>query len=299
MKPDTLHDYHRRMLLVLLYIQQHLDRPLDLAELAGVAGFSEFHFHRMFRGMMGESVQAHLRRLRLEKAAQRLRDSDESVIRIALGSGFESHAAFSRAFKKQTGCSPSDWRQARSRCQLAPSPTGVHYGASCEIASFSPLTAGGKGMKVEITRLAPRRVAFVRHVGPYHECGEAWNTLCAHLGPRGLLAGADFIGLSHDDPEVTPPERLRYDACATVDDAFEASGRIGVQVLPGGRYAMTTHHGPYENLKETYDLLFGQWMPANNERMVDGPSQEYYLNDPEATEPAELLTDIYIRLEDR
>lgn len=299
MRPETLHDYHQRMLLVLLYIQQHLDRPLELSELAGVANFSEFHFHRMFRGMMGESVQAHLRRLRLERAALRLRDSDAPVIQIALGAGFESHAAFSRAFKKQTGCSPTDWRLTNRRCELEPSPTGVHYGASCEIESFEPLTAGGQDMKVGIADMETRKVAFVRHIGPYNQCGKAWETLCRDLGPRGLLAGGKFIGLSHDDPEVTPPERLRYDACVTVGDDFEAAGPIGVQELPAGRYAVTTHHGPYDNLKDTYNLLFGQWMPANGEKMTDGPSQEYYLNDPESTEPAELLTDIYILLEER
>ncbi len=298
MKPETRDDYHERMLLVLLYIQQHLDRPLELSELAGVANFSVYHFHRMFTGMMGESVQAHVRRLRLERAAARLRGTDASVIQIALEAGFESHAAFSRAFKKQTGSSPTEWRKSTRRCDLGPSPTGVRYGASCEIESFTPLTDGGRSMKVKIVRLEARKVAFVRHVGPYTECGQAWGRLCGTLGPRGLLAGATCIGLSHDDPKITPPERLRYDACATVPADFEPAGEVGVQELPAGRYAVTTHRGPYEGLKDTYELLFGQWMPTNHETMVDGPSQEHYLNDPTSTPPEELLTDIYIRLED-
>ncbi len=112
MKQDTRQDYEERMLRVLIHLQRNLDRSVSLEELAEVAHFSPFHFHRIFRGMIGESVKAHLRRLRIEKAAWRLVQTDDPIIRIALDAGFESHAAFSRAFKIQMGQSPSDWRKA-------------------------------------------------------------------------------------------------------------------------------------------------------------------------------------------
>src|SRR5450631_1758678 len=99
MKTITLGDYKRRMLQVLVYIQQHLDEPLPLDELARVACFSSFHFHRVFKGMVGEPVKEYVRRLRLERAAQRLKLSPGSVIDIAFDAGYLSHEAFTRSFK--------------------------------------------------------------------------------------------------------------------------------------------------------------------------------------------------------
>ncbi|HRX85905.1 MAG TPA: AraC family transcriptional regulator, partial [Phycisphaerae bacterium] len=87
MNGATERDYQQRMLRVLVFIQQHLDEALRLEDLAGVANFSPFHFHRIFRGMVGETVMEHVRRLRLERAAQRLRQGDQPVTRLAFEAG--------------------------------------------------------------------------------------------------------------------------------------------------------------------------------------------------------------------
>ena len=154
-------------------------------------------------------------------------------------------------------------------------------------------------MDVTIVEEKKVRVAFVRHTGPYDQCGTAWDTLCTRLGVEGRLGGGPrFIGLSYDDPEVTPPEAIRYDACVEVDEDFEPWGPVGVQVLPGGRFARTTHHGPYDELNRTYVALIGGWLPSSGHRYAHQPSREIYLNDPDSTDPADLVTDIYLPLED-
>ena len=81
-----------------MHIQHHLDEAVSLDELAALAHFSPYHFHRIFRGMVGESVMEHVRRLRLERAAHRLKFSDEPITRIAFEAGYETHEAFTRAF---------------------------------------------------------------------------------------------------------------------------------------------------------------------------------------------------------
>jgi AraC family transcriptional regulator len=69
-------------------------------------------------------------------------------------------------------------------------------------------------MKVTIKTMPPMRVAFMRHVGPYDQCGVVWDELLPALGQEGLIGGDTlFIGVSHDDPEITVPENRRYDAC--------------------------------------------------------------------------------------
>ena len=155
-------------------------------------------------------------------------------------------------------------------------------------------------MNVQIKKIEPMRVAFMRHIGPYQECGAVWEKFCAWAGAQGLFgADAQFIGMSHDDPEVTPPEKIRYDACVTVDKDFKAEGDVGVQEIPGGEYAVITHFGPYEKMNETYAKIMGEWLPRSGREARSTPCFEVYLNAPENTAPEDLITDIYIPLESK
>jgi AraC family transcriptional regulator len=142
------------------------------------------------------------------------------------------------------------------------------------------------------------RVAFMRHVGPYGKVGATWDRFLTIMGKDGYLGGNTvLLGICHDDPEVTSHNRIRYDACLTVDDDFESSGDIGVQTVAGGEYAMTTHRGPYNKLGNTYAMLMGHWLPRSGRELRDAPCFEIYLNDPGSTVPKDLLTDIYAPLE--
>ena len=93
------------------YIREHLHEPLDRETLAAVAGFSIPHFHRVFTAQVGESAASYVRRLRLERAARKLRMGAVDITEVALAAGYESHAAFSKAFKQQFGISPREFRQ--------------------------------------------------------------------------------------------------------------------------------------------------------------------------------------------
>jgi AraC family transcriptional regulator len=297
MKTVTLDDYKRRMLQVLVHIQQHLDDPLPLDELARVACFSPFHFHRVFKGMVGEPVKEYVRRLRLERAAHRLRLNPGSVIDIALDAGYLSHEAFTRSFKNAFGMAPSQFRMART-VEFAESPSGIHY---CDPPSthFRTLSRGGK-MKVEIKTLQPMRVAFMRHTGPYDEVGEVWDQLLTEMGKDGYLAGNPMmLGICHNDPEITPAASIRYDACLAVDDQFVPFEQIAVQTVAGGEYAMTTHIGAYNQLGKTYAEFLGQWLPRSGRELADAPCFEVYVTDPASTPAEEMLTDIYAPLREQ
>jgi AraC family transcriptional regulator len=294
----TEQDYQQRMLRVLVHIQQHLDEALPLEDLAAVAHFSPYHFHRIFRGMVGESVHKHVRRLRLERAAVRLKGSAEPITQIAFEAGFESHEAFTRTFRSMFDLSPTQFREQNKPVPYPPSASGVHYAPDGQVESFNPLTAGGRQMEVTIEYLKPLRVAFMRHTGPYHEVGNVWQKFMGWAGMRGLLGpNMQCFGLCHDDPEVTPPDKIRYDACLVVGDGVQAEGEVGIQETPAGDYARTTHHGPYEKLSETYGLLCGQWLPGAGRELRSGPTMEFYRNNPMDTPPEQLVTDIFMPLE--
>ncbi|MFC1794961.1 GyrI-like domain-containing protein [Planctomycetota bacterium] len=288
MKESTGQLYKQRILQVQMYIQQNLDRDLSLKELAGKSYFSEYHFHRIFRAVVGEPLKEHIRRLRLERAASDLKHTKNSIINIALDAGYQTHEAFTRAFKALFGCSPSGFRSGSAKI--------VHNQINAGIKDSNPAN-GDNSMKVEIKNIEKMRVAFVRHVGPYDQVGKAWDHLCMYLGKAGYLgSGSQFAGICYDDPDVTAPEKIRYDACITVDESFEPEGDVAVQIIGGGEYAVTTHFGPYNKLGLTYNKLFGQWLLQSDRRLRSEPCIEFYLNDPEGTEPEDLLTDICLPL---
>ena len=296
MKPTTAADYERRILNVLTHIQAHLDENLDVARLAGIAHFSPYHFHRIFRGMVGETVIEHVRRLRLERAAFHLRYGRRRVTDISLDAGYDALEAFSRAFKNAFGCSPSAYRSA-GKPPRPRTKSGVHFAADGRIRSFQPVR-GDHAMDVTIVEKKPQPVAFVRHTGPYEEVGPAWERLCAWAGPKGLIgAETKFIGVSYDDPDVTDPEKIRYDACISLNEPVLPEGDIGVQELPGGTFAVTVHKGPYSGLKNVYDWLMGTWLPDNGYEAGGCPTQEVYLNAPDKVPSEDLRTEINLPLQ--
>jgi len=274
-KPSTAQDYQERILRALLYLQQHLDDDPSLEEVASAAAFSPFHFHRIFRGLVGETLGEHVRRLRLERAAGRLKHADEPVTQIALDAGFESHEAFTRAFGQRFNMSPSKFRNDASQ----------------------PPAAGGLP-PIEVKDLPPQRIVYLRHTGPYSTVGATWQRLMMWAGMKGLLGpNMKMLGLSYDDPDVTPPEKLRYEAAVVVTRPVEPQGEFGVQDLPGGKYAIATHRGPYETLSETYQKLFGAWLPQSGQQLRDTPTFEQYLNSPQNTKPEDLVTLVHLPLE--
>jgi AraC family transcriptional regulator len=297
-KEATLRFYKERLLRVLVHIQQRLDEPLDLAELARLACLSPHHFHHVFTGMIGESLGSHVRRLRLERAAWRLKLTEMPVVQIAFEAGYGTHEAFSRAFGKGFGVPPIQYRRRNGVSARLHNAAAAHYQPRKRLRDFRVAKVEDPAMNVTVKNLKPMRVAFMRHIGPYDQVGKTWDQFLMLLGKDGLLGGnAQFIGISPDDPAVTPPEKIRCDACMTMDQAFRPRGEIGAQVIRGGDYAVLTHFGPYDTIGQSYAKLLGQWLPRSGRRLRAAPCLEFYFNSPENTEPEDLVTDLYAPLE--
>ncbi len=281
----TLADHQARILRALVFIDDHRGEELTLEQLARVACFSPYHFHRVFAAHVGESVGAYVRRVRLDAAATSLSFEDTPITRIAMDAGYDTPGAFTRAFSQKFNLSPSAFRK-RMRARHRTSPM------SLKTPNLENI------MQPELRTVPDRPVVFVRRTGDYNQSsGAAWSAICGWAFPRGLV-GPDsrFIGVSHDDPRITTSEQLRYDACITVDRPVTPEGEVGFRVLAGGRTAVFLHQGPYAELHRTYEAIYGAWLPASGEELADAPCYEIYLNTPDNTAPADLRTEICIPL---
>ncbi len=300
MKSHTRSFYAQAVQRAIDYASTHLDEAVDLDVLAAEACLSRFHFHRVFRGMVGETPMELVRRLHLERAAWQLAHSRARVTEVAFDAGYETHEAFTRAFGDHYGVSPSGFRDRQyPRIELA-APCGVHFNPNGHMDPLITRDSGGRDMTVEISRRPEVRVGSVRHTGPYNQIPEAFQRLGAIVGQvAGELRqrGAEMVAIYHDDPDSVPPHQLRSDAAVTVPAGVKMPDGLVERRLPGGRYACAVHVGPYEQLGDAWSRFMGEWLPASGERVADAPSYEVYLNDPTTTPKAELRTAMYLPLQ--
>lgn len=299
MRPDTRSFYLQAIHRVLAHLVTHLDESADLGNLARLAGLSPFHFHRLFRGMVGETPLELLRRLRMERAATALRSTDSGVTSVAFAAGYETHEAFTRSFRTCFGESPTAFRRnPRARVFLA-APSGLHYHA-CDIPNdFIPRDTGGHTMQVDIEQLPALRLATVPHIGPYNQIGAAFERLGAIAGGAGLFAhpGAMMVAAYQHDPDATPVDELRSDAGISIPDTVAVPAGLEELRIAAGRYAKYTHIGRFDVLGDVWSRFMGEAIPASGLRVADGPALEIYRSDMRTTPPDQLQTDLLVPLQ--
>jgi AraC family transcriptional regulator len=257
------------LLPLLVHIQAHLDDDLGLAALSRKAGLSQFHLQRRFKAAIGETPKAFISRLRVERGAFRLLVHDSSVLDVALSCGFNNHETFVRAFRRRFSCAPSEYRERVREQQSTWRETG-----------FEARSENAPAFEISTTRVIPLRpvhLAFRRHVGPYESVPESlFDELEAWAARHRLPGPPVWMGIGHDAPGTTPPERLRFDAALVVPGPFAPEGNIGHQLLPGGPFAVTTHAGPYETLPAAYGAIFPRLTSLTGYRLVGLPAVEIY-----------------------
>jgi AraC family transcriptional regulator len=259
---------------VIEHIDRHLDQKLDLPTLASVANFSPFHFHRLFGALMGEALGDYLRRRRLEISAVRLRAQNRvPVLGIALGVGFGSAEAFTRAFRARFDCSPTQWRK-RKPGQIEGKPDQASRGAKRKnVISQSKESH----MKVRIIKRESVHVAYLRRTGPYGpSIGQFWmNTVAPWMATNNLMMRERF-GISLDDPIVTKPSQCRYDACVASPEGEVLSGDPQRKVIPGGKYAALAFEGTGATIGAAWDALLREWLPKSGLQLDARPFFEHY-----------------------
>jgi len=276
---------------VTYYIETHLDDELDGELLAKVAGYSQFHFCRIFKVNMGESVMSYTTRLRLERASSELHYEKKSIIEVALDAGYKTPTGFLKAFKMRFGTTPTNYKR-----------------------SAITLRNKYKDIEMETPEIEQREesyVVFTRELGDYTKSSEiAWKRLSETMNGLGKvfaerppkiemnlgMGNGEAIGICHDDPQVTNKEKLRYDAAlAWGKEEVEVLETYGFETktIAGGKYAKVLYKGDYKKAEENWYGLYA-WIEKNGYEFRDEPAFEKYLNLPDEVEENELLTEIYV-----
>lgn len=289
--PGNWKDYRDYIDVVISHIHTHIHGDLQLEHLAGLTGFSPFYFHRIFAALMGETLAEYVRRVRLGTAVQRLLHSGEPVTEIALAVGYETPAAFTKAFRQRFGITPTTLRtmdRAAAYALIMKEP--------------SETIARRRQINPEIRTLPDQHVLYVRRTGIidqtfYQAAEDAFTSLMAYLRDHNLMSTWTVcVGITPDNHTVVPHDQCRFDAGVILKEGVDVplTGGVGVQVLPGGRWAVFQHRGPYETLWQTWNTVDRDWFPRSGEVPRDVPPVEVYLDDPSKTQAESLRTEILI-----
>ncbi|WP_315543624.1 AraC family transcriptional regulator [Capnocytophaga leadbetteri] len=280
MKNITYNDYVQRINKVVAYINNHLDETLDLKTLANEAALSDFHFHRIFKALKGEAIGGYITRLRLEATARLLRYTALTIEEIAFNIGYETPASLSKAFKKQYGISPTEYRTNKDT-----------YIMKKEI--INPDLAL-KAPKIVI--LEPKNLIYVALTGAYGslDYGKAYEQLWAVIKAQKLFTkGIESICISYDDPKITEGSLQRSDVCLAIHKSATPQDEVSCKTLAGGKYAVFFYQGSYEKLSQVYDTAV-RWVIDQQYTLREEPFFEKYLNDARRTPKEKLKTEIYI-----
>lgn len=282
---STLEEYKKQMIIITEYINNHLDVPIDLAKLSEISCFSPYHFHRIIRAFLGEPIGSYIVRIRLETAARLIRYTDLPVSDIAYRVGYDAPTSLSKAFKKQYGISPLEYRTQKDYLIIDTEKKDIHL----------------KIKSPKILDILTKQVIFIKLIGKYEslDFGGAWQHLWQFVKEQKLFsAGIEHLAVYHDDPKVTEMDKLRTDLCLTIIKEVKPQGSIGVKEIKGGKFAMFLYEGPYSNLDAVYNEIYANLLPKNGLRLRDYHGYEKYLNHPDRTDPEKLKTEIYVPIEE-
>jgi len=255
---------------VLYFIHSDISAELPAKQLAEIAAYSEQHFHRVFKNVVGESVHQYIRRNRLEFAANQLMfDTSSSVVTVATKSGFASVSSFSRAFKATFAMSPGEWRSKDLATSTPP------YLRDPEIAAAYSRIQNRILPRVQIIELPERHVAYVRHQGYGRSIRFAWQTLVAWAKVEGRSYQQQF-GLHHSNPAFVGLEQCRYVACLAIDKPLLRRGMVNSMVIPGGLHAVFKLTGKYGELLPYLSKIIEQWLPSSGFKMQSTPAYVHY-----------------------
>lgn len=266
------------------FIELNLAQRITLDEIAQYACLSKYHFHRIFKSMIGDTTKAYLTRLRLEKAALMLKNTPKTVNQIAFDCGYTSPETFMRAFKSFFATTPTLFRQ-HSQQEVA-QKQALYQQTSFETLHIAPPTI------VEIPSL---HLAYIRQFGNYDQIDQSFQRLFSWANQQlNIEASPAMLGIVHDHIDLTEEANLRFDACINVSAAIRPTGEIGYKEVKGGKFAVFSYQGAFETFYPIYDYIYNVCLFDHQWELRDEPALEWYKSLPPFYGSQQLITDFYL-----
>lgn len=293
-------EYLHRIHMVQDYIENHLKEPILLDSLVNISGFSKYHFHRIFKAVVGEPLSHYINRIKLERSAFLLvHRKDMNITDIAYYLGFTDSAVYSRAFKNHYNISPVFYRNNYSKNCKEPFKISQYNESIPKIQSKNSVQPIGGS--IDILELNNIKVIYVRYIGSYEKLGNAYPSLIKLLfeyadSSKLTTKNSKLLAIYHDNPEFTPKDQLRTSICLTVpsDKSVRTNGHIGTMMLPSCKYAVGHFYILQNQYGDAWDYMYKEWLTNTEYFARDSYPFEVYLNNSENDPLHKHIVDIYI-----
>jgi len=240
------------------FIEANLDNEIRLDSLAKESALSKYHFHRIFRALIGDPPFKYIEKRRISRAAHDLVHTERRIVDIAFDYGFNSHESFIRAFKKTFRQTPSRFRKTR--------PT-IEYHAKCPVGSLElRLKAGAVRLNPKIWHQPSFLLSGLVYSGRdskaiYGLWEKFWQALS---NAEKKVETATCYGACFHDIDMRNKEVFDYYVGIKVNQLTEVPQGMKTVRLPENSYAVFTHRGPISVIESTYDRIYGNWLPLTN-----------------------------------
>ncbi|GAB5401591.1 MAG: AraC family transcriptional regulator [Aureisphaera sp.] len=287
-----------------LFIEDHIGEPLHLNQVAKAAYYTPFHFHRVFRAVTGEPLNAYISRRRLEHCAARLlNEPNTPIVEVSERFGYSQPSAFARAFKKHFGLSPSEFRKEApskySKIRILESKNGTPltafepYFRNIEtILKFLKMNA-----TIEIKGMPPKHIMYIAHVGLMTQ-SEGYQKIMKWAGPKGLMNTPDLVMTSMylDSAKVTAPQKIRVNIGILVPEPMKEEQGIHYLHHQPEKCAVGSFQLQLHEFEQAWVSMF-VWVNEQGYKVKNMPPFELYYNDYREHPENKCIVDICIPIE--
>ncbi len=300
---NNIKENQDRILEVVRYIEQNLDKNLTLEMLAEIACFSPFHFQRIFKSIVGESPKQLIKRLRLEAAAHIITLSPQkSIFEVALSVGFSSLEAFSRAFKDYYSMSPDTFKGVDEVEKLKitrmvnsqritlddPSVSCCNYASDGEIGEYDIRVVSRPGVKFYHFRTT---IESPQQISNNFSKAKKWAASQYDIASEWQL-----FGVIKDYPFITSLDHCRYLACVALNEKTDITQSHKYNELPSGIYASFIMKGGMHELLKAISYMYCLWIPDSGYNISPEHIIQIPLQDPTSTPYDENEWQVFIKL---
>jgi AraC family transcriptional regulator len=249
----------------LWFVESHFAEPITLEAVAQAGGVSRHHLSRAFVAAFGSSVMRHVRGRRLSEAARTLAGGAPDILSVALEAGYDSHEAFTRAFRDQFGTTPE--RVRAGGC--------VHH-----LALVEPIKMN-EDINPNLTppRFEDGKTLLIAGLGARYNhqtmagIPAQWQRFAPHIGHiAGQTGNATYGVVCNNDGEGN----IEYITGVEVTDFDDLPADFARIRIPAHRYAVFTHPGHVSTIRQTWNTIWGQWLPDSGLEAADAPDFERY-----------------------